>query len=149
MIVVDASLAVKWMLWGTETPRAIDFLDRHGDDLRAPDLLFIEVAGVIVSKGNQNKAFQADALRALDKWTIAWSDHVVRNHRVTQRRLFQASSMALRLGTPLKDCVYLALAMELNCDLATCDVKFRDKAYSLYPGIKLLTDYSDPSESSE
>jgi len=142
MIVVDASLAVKWTLWEADTPAAIDFLRAHGEALAAPELIFIEVAGVIVRRGNENKALQGDALRALDKWTIAWSDHILKNYRVTQRRLFNASSMALTMGHPLKDCIYLALAKELGVELATCDARFQAKASSLYPRIRLLADYS-------
>jgi predicted nucleic acid-binding protein len=150
MIVVDASLAVKWTLWEGDSPHAIEFLRSHGGELAAPELIFIEVAGVIVRRGNQDKALQADALRALDKWTIAWSDHVVKNYRVTQRRLFIASSMALTIGHPLKDCIYLALAKELGADLATCDARFRDKALALYPKIRMLADYpASSSPSSE
>jgi predicted nucleic acid-binding protein len=148
MIVVDASLAVKWMLWEADSPTALAFLREPGLEFAAPELIFIEVAGVIVRRGNENKALHADALRALQKWTIAWSDHIVKHYRVTERRLFTASSMALSIGHPLKDCVYLALAKELNSDLATCDAKFRDKASTLYPRIRLLADYS-PSETSE
>jgi predicted nucleic acid-binding protein len=147
MIVVDASLAVKWTLWEADSPQAIAFLDHHGHELVAPELIFIEVAGVIVRRGNQDKALQADALRALQKWTTAWSDHAVKNIRVTQRRLFQASSMALTIGHPLKDCLYLALAKEMEADLATCDARFRDKALPLYPRIRLLADYGAASSS--
>ena len=141
MIVVDASLAVKWMLWEADSAQALEFLRAPARELAAPELIFIEVAAVIVRQGNMNKAIQPDALRALEKWTIAWSDHVVKNYRVTQRRLFRASSLALQLGTPLKDCIYLALAMELRCELATCDARFRDKAAPLYPLVRLLSEY--------
>jgi predicted nucleic acid-binding protein len=140
MIVVDASLAVKWMLWEADTPDAIAFL-RSSGELVAPDLLFIEVAGAIVRRGNEDKAIQDDALRAVEMWTIAWSDHVVKNYRVTLRRLFTASRIALQIGNPLKDCIYLGLAMELKCELATCDARFRAKAAALYPRIRLLEDY--------
>jgi predicted nucleic acid-binding protein len=140
MTVVDASLAVKWMLWEADSGDALAFLS-SGGDLVAPDLLFIEVAGAIVRRGNENKAMQADALRALEKWTIAWSDHVVKNYRVTQRRLFTASKLALQIGNPLKDCIYLVLAMELKCDLVTCDARFRSKALPIYSGIRLLGEY--------
>jgi predicted nucleic acid-binding protein len=142
IVVVDASLAVKWMLREADSPAALALLRNPTIDFAAPELIFLEVAGVFVRRGNMDKALQADVLRALEQWTIAWSDHAVKNYRVTQRRLFEASSLALQLGTPLKDCVYLALAMELGCDLATCDVRFRDKALPLYPRIRLLSDYA-------
>jgi predicted nucleic acid-binding protein len=148
MIVVDASLAVKWMLWETDSPEALNFLHSNGEMLAAPELIFVEVAGVIVRQGNQNKALHADALRALEKWTVAWSDHVVKNYRVTQRRLFEASSLALTLGHPLKDCIYLALARELGAELATCDRKFHQKALPLHSKIRLLADYSAVSSPS-
>jgi predicted nucleic acid-binding protein len=142
MIVVDASLAAKWMLWEEDSLAAFEFLKRYRREIAAPELIFIEVAGAIVRRGNENKAIQADALSALQKWTIAWSDHVIKHYRVTQRRLYAASSMALRIGHPLKDCVYLALAKELGCELATCDARFRDKAAPLYAPVKLLRDYA-------
>ena len=50
--------------------------------------------------------------------------------------------IALELGHPLTDCLYLALAIDLDCELATCDVKFRAKAAPIYPRIKLLADFN-------
>jgi predicted nucleic acid-binding protein len=141
MIVVDASLVVKWILWEADSPLALAFLREYGRELCAPEVVFTEVAGVIVRRGNMDKSLHADALKALQKWTVAWSDHVVKNYRVTQRRLFIASSMALQIGHPLKDCLYLALAKELGCELATCDARFKAKAASIHSPIKLLSEY--------
>jgi predicted nucleic acid-binding protein len=138
ILVVDASVAVKWILREASTPLALALLRDPECAFAAPELIFLEVAGAFVRRANMDKSLQADALRALEHWTIAWSDHVVKNYRVTQRRLFHASSLAIQLGTPLKDCIYLALAIELKCDLITCDARFRDKARVLYAGVKLL-----------
>lgn len=63
----------------------------------------------------------------------------------TERRLIAASALAIQLGHPLKDCLYLALARELGCALATCDVRFRNRALEAYPDIKLLTYYVRPT----
>lgn len=145
MIVVDASLAAKWMLWEADTLDAVAFLREHGRELAAPEIIFTEVAGAIVRRGNENKAVQPDVLRALRKWTTAWSDHVVKGYRITQRRLLTASSLALQIGHPLKDCLYLALALELKGELATCDARFRDKVAPFHPRIRLLRDYSEQS----
>lgn len=141
MIVVDASLAVKWMLWEDRSDEALTFLFANGRNLCALDILFVEVAGAIVRRANENKAIAEDARVALDKWTVAWGDHAVTPHRVTQVRLRRAANLAIDLGHPLKDCLYLVLAMELNCDLATCDAKFAAKAKALYPDVRLLSDY--------
>lgn len=140
MIVVDASLAVKWLLPENDTAEAIAFLEAH--ELAAPELLYIEVAGVIVRRGNMDKALRPETLAALEAWTVSWTDHLVKNIRVTQRRLFQASSLALQLGTPLKDCIYLAVAMEMETELATCDRRLRDKALSVYRRVRLLSEYA-------
>jgi predicted nucleic acid-binding protein len=140
VIIVDASVAVKWLLWEAESDAALDFLQAH--ELAAPELIYLEVASALVRRANIDKALHTAALRSLEKWTIAWSDHAVRNVRVTQRRLFHASRLALQLGTPLKNCIYLAIAMEKACDLATCDVRFRDKALPLYRRVRLLSEYA-------
>ena len=141
MIVVDASLAAKWMLWEADSPAALAFLSGRRAELCGPDLLFVEVASAIVRRGNVTKALGPDALLALEKWTVAWSDHVVRTHRVTQPRLFAAGRLALELGHQIYDCVYLGLAMELDADLVTCDVKFADTARQLWSRVRLLSDY--------
>ncbi len=65
----------------------------------------------------------------------------VRPHRVTQRRLYQAGKLALALAHPVADCIYLALAIEFGCELATCDAKFQAKAREQYPQVKMLRDF--------
>lgn len=148
MIVVDASLAVKWILWERDSRAAIDFLRYHRDDLHAPDLLFTEVAQAIVRRHNEGRAagldIQDDAREALHKWTALWADTAVQSHRLNPHWLSEAGLMAMELGHPLQDRIYLALARELSCDLATCDAKFRAKAVDLYPDIRLLSDYDLP-----
>ncbi|HEX8363841.1 MAG TPA: type II toxin-antitoxin system VapC family toxin [Allosphingosinicella sp.] len=141
IVVVDASLAAKWMLWEADSRTALRFLFRKEHELCAPDLLFTEVAAAIVKRANMKKEIAADALEALRKWTIAWGEHAVRPHRVTQRRLYEAGKLAMTLGHPLKDCVYLGLAMEFQCALATCDAKFVAKARTVHSDVKLLHEF--------
>ena len=141
MIVVDASLAAKWTVPEPDSSRALDFLATYGSDLHGPDLIFVEVASAIVRRANADRSLAAAALDALDKWTAAWPLHVIRSHRVTQRRLFDAGTTALQLGHPIKDCIYLALAIEFDCDLATCDARFATKARDRWPRVRLLADY--------
>jgi len=141
MIVVDASLATKWICSEAETPLALDFLLSFGKELCAPDTVFTEVGAAIVRRANERKSLADDALIALDKWTASWSDHVIRPHRVTQNRLFRAGKIAIEIGHPIKDCIYLALAVELDCILATCDRKFAAKISGRWGFIKLLEDF--------
>lgn len=148
MIVVDASLAAKWTLWEEDSSPALRFLFHFGRQLCAPDILFTEVAHAIVRHANESRArgqdIADDALEALRKWTIAWGEHAVKPHRGTQARLYKAGRIAVDLGHPLPDCIYLTLAMELKCELATCDAKFRKKAAGYYKPIRLLAEYDLP-----
>ena len=52
--------------------------------------------------------------------------------------LVRAANLALELGHPLKDCVYLALAMDLDCKLITCDAKFASKASVKWGNVQVL-----------
>lgn len=142
IVVVDASLAVKWMLWEADSRDALRFLVANEYELCGPDLLFTEVAAAIVKRANMDKDIAPDALLALRKWTIAWGEHAVKAHRVTQRRLYEAGKLAITLGHPLKDCIYLALAIEFGCPLATCDARFLPKARTIYPDVKLLGEFA-------
>ncbi|OYU14757.1 MAG: hypothetical protein CFE37_09085 [Alphaproteobacteria bacterium PA4] len=140
MIVVDASLAAKWLLWEADSQAALQFLGRHRDEICGPDILFVEVASAIVRRGNMDKRLGEDALRALDKWTQSWRDHAVRPYPVTPQRLFDAGKLALALGHQIYDCLYLALAIELDGELVTCDIKFAEKAIGVWPRVRLLAD---------
>jgi predicted nucleic acid-binding protein len=142
MIVVDASLAVKWLFNENGSEHALRLLDEQRGGIAGPDLIFVEVAGVIVRRGNEVKAYGPDALETLRVWAFTVFGHAVRSHPVTSKLLFEASSMALRIGHPLKDCLYLALAMELDCDLVTCDARFRDKARPLGATVTLLQEWA-------
>lgn len=142
MIVVDASLAAKWALWESDTEAALQFLRTYRDELTAPDVMFLEVAGAIVRQANMRKDIAHDMLAALAKWTAVSGEQIVQARATTLPQLYRAGRLAIELGHPLKDCVYLALALELGCDLATCDVKFRDKAGPYYPQVRLLADFA-------
>lgn len=148
MIVVDASLVVKWLFREFGTDEAVGFLRQHRGAMAAPDLLFIEVAGVIVRRVNERRAYREDALETAQIWARTSTDQVIEPYRLTEERLVAASSIALAISHPLKDCLYDALARELDCDLATCDVKLRDKAVDFYPRVRLLADYSASPDSS-
>lgn len=142
MIVVDASVAVKWMVWESDTPDALEFLFMHRRSLCGPDLLFVEVANAITKQARRVRGIGPDALSALQRWSVAWEDHAIGPYRVTQRRLRHAGELSLRLDHSIYDCIYLALAMELSAELATCDAKFFAKANKVYPAIRMLGDYS-------
>ncbi len=141
MIVVDASLAVKWVLAEPDSPAALRFLAARAPELTAPDLLFVEVGSALVRKANIDVSLRETMRGQLEEWSVAWRNHFVRAARTDPVAILRAGHIAMDLGHPLKDCVYLALAIELGCDLATCDVKFAAKALAVWPGVRLLESY--------
>lgn len=143
MIVVDASLATKWFVIEPDSAAALRFLQTHKGDLHGPDLLLVEVPSAIVRRANEDKAFAPQARAALSDWRAAWEN--LHRHELTAELVEGAAALAMRLGHPLADCVYLALAMAYDCDLATCDAKFQAKASRHYGRVRLLQQYENQS----
>ncbi len=146
MIVVDASIAAKWLLPEDDSAEATLFLRAHRRRLVAPELVLVEVASAIVRRANIDSSLHDDALAALRLWAAWPIDDMVRRFRLTPGRMLVAGRLALRLGHPVADCVYLALAIEFDCELATSDARFAGKARTLWPRVRQLADYATPAQ---
>jgi predicted nucleic acid-binding protein len=138
VIVVDASLAVKWFLPEPGSAEAALILERNLGSIVGPDLLGVEVSATLVRGANMVKANRADALKSLSTFKIMLDDGIVSLRRTTIDLQDRAARQAIDLGHPLKDCLYLALAMELGCDLVTCDARFAAKAKGVWAGVRVL-----------
>ena len=138
MIVVDASVAVKWFLPEPGSEQAASLLERHEGVLTGPDLLAIEVAATLVRGANVVKANRGEAANALAKFRAMAEAGVIELRRVTVDHLHRAAEIAITLGHPLKDCVYLVLAMELACPMVTADARFATKARGVYGDVRVL-----------
>ena len=136
MIVVDASLAVKWLVIEASSDAAEQVLDAN--DIAAPDLIMIEVAGALVRRANETKALAAAMRAALVRWEGLLSDHLIDLFPPTPVALTRAGNLAIDLGHPVKDCLYLALAMDLDCPLVTADARFAAKARGVYADVRVL-----------
>lgn len=121
--VVDASLAFKWVLVEADSDRARAFYVQNADQMHAPDLVLSEVCHSLVRRVNE-RVWTASAADAATSVFLEQVDAALLLHRVTPSLIAQAVDVAIDLGHPLKDCVYLALADQLGCPLATCDAKF-------------------------
>lgn len=137
-LVIDASIAVKWLISELGTDRALALYDRASGQMHAPDLLFVEVAGVVVRRANERLIDQDAARDTLDEWMTMSAAPAVTGHAISREMVRSAALLAIDLGHPIKDCVYLALAREFGCLLVTADAKFRDRAAGRCPAIKLL-----------
>lgn len=120
VVVVDASIAVKWFLSAgeTETDAAAELLAAHADGmirLVAPTLLAQEVFGVL-TRGSRLGASADEAIEAFFDAGVSLI--------APSRDLMLAAAAAMRtLGVSNLDSAYVALAESLDCELATADRK--------------------------
>lgn len=120
--VVDASVAVKWLIAEPLSDESARLLDADVT-LLAPDLLFAEATSALAAKhrhGELDPEQFADAVDLLRTAPVATP--------LSMRRLAASSARLARdLGHPVYDCVYLALAIHENHPVVTADTRFHDK----------------------
>jgi predicted nucleic acid-binding protein len=138
MIVVDASLAAKWLLPEANSIAALEWLRAVGEPLHAPDLVAVEVASALVRRANEDKGLTQAMLLANEKWLALLTQRVVRLEHSAPADVARAAVLAIDLGHPMKDCLYLVLAMRLGCRLATCDTRFAAKAAALWTDVEVV-----------
>jgi predicted nucleic acid-binding protein len=116
-LIVDASVAIKWVLSEPESDRADALFDQ--DDLAAPRLWLTETANVLWKywqRGQLTNDEVFERLRLLADMPIeAIEDDTV---------LDTAVGFAVTLNHPVYDCVYLAAATARNAVLVTADQSF-------------------------
>ena len=136
LIVVDASVAVKWVLQEFDSSVAVALLTGV-DKPRAPDLLTVEVAGAIARAFRNRRVDVDEVTAALD----AWSDRLrQRSLELVPNDLYlrRAVEISCALLHPLSDCLYLALAERLDADLVTTALTLRRRAAPVWPRVRLL-----------
>jgi predicted nucleic acid-binding protein len=127
MIVVDASIAVKWVMPEPDSDAAGALLTQP---LIAPDLWLVEAANALWRNAVTKSITELQALQALARLrvspvtTLPSSDY-----------LASALELATRLHHPIYDCLYLALALREDSYVMTADTRFA-KAVAVEP--KLL-----------
>ncbi len=114
-LVVDASVAIKWVTYEPGTPLALLVHDLGAT--AAPDLLVAECANILWKKyrrGQVGLDGVATALAALETVTTGlWP---------MRRLVGPAFELARRLDHPAYDCFYLALAAERDAPFVTADL---------------------------
>ena len=138
MIVIDASLAVKLYLDEPGSEEAIVLMESSAGEISAPDLLVVEVASALVRRANIDKHVGDAMQRKLASFAELASGGAIRLTRASPLDIEASASLAIELGHPLKDCIYLALAMELGCELVTCDARFAAKAKGVWARVRVL-----------
>ena len=141
-VVVDASLAVKWLMREEDSPRAHAMLtvwDREEQQLAAPHLLRFEVTNALHRRAARGElAVHEAAALAEDLFSDFYFDTTPQLHR---RALELASE--LRQGAAY-DAHYLALAEALACDLWTADERFYRAAGTVFDSVHSLSEVDAP-----
>ena len=125
-IVVDASVAIKWLFPedGFEQAKAL----RHSYRCIAPQIVYAECSNVIWKKVRRSELTKSEALRAT---TFVETLPV---EVVSLRELVPlAMELSLALDHAVYDCFYLALAAIQKCQMVTADAKLHRKVHSLLP----------------
>jgi predicted nucleic acid-binding protein len=139
MIVVDASVAVKWVT-GEQDREAANALLESGEQIAGPYLLRTEVVAALARKTRFKEMTKADASAAVGLWAS-----IVRGGEIElfaeDDDLHRALNLSLELNHPLQDCIYLALAERLDAPLITADEKFAAKARSRYSRVRTLAGF--------
>jgi predicted nucleic acid-binding protein len=117
--VVDASVAVKWLVTEAFSAQAARLLDEQLM-LVAPELLFAEASNalwVMCRRGDITQADFAEAIGVLRAAPVAIP--------VPMRQLAAAAArLAVDLDHPTYDCFYLALAVQEQLPVVTADQRF-------------------------
>jgi predicted nucleic acid-binding protein len=114
-IVVDASVAVKWVI-PEELSDQAESLRGRADRLLAPDLLLPEAANALWKKLLRREIAPREATQAMDLLMASGLDL-----RPSGPLLGRALTLAQRLRHPVYDCLYVALAQAEGATLVTAD----------------------------
>ena len=126
-VVVDASVAIKWLVREEHTDKALAILGAwHDEDvtLVAPYLLPFEVANALHRKVFRGQLTVVDCARMISQ---------LLSSRLELHQTAELHVKALELATELQqgavyDAHYLALAEEFGCELWTADQRFHRAA---------------------
>ncbi len=133
ILVVDASVAVKWLVAEEHSAEA-DRLLQDDDELHAPRLMVSEIANALwrkVRAGEVERNHAPVLMAAVSHMPIHWSsDETV---------CADAVRIAVALDRPAYDCIYLALAHRLGAKLITADRRFANAVAATEHGGAILT----------
>ena len=135
MVVVDASIVVKWLVSEIDSDRAAQLLlewTRNGVLIVAPVMILTEVSNVLHKKVQSQIVNISDVRRLLNQLSgLLLFDYVEMHERAVE--------LASILGEQdAYDCHYLALAEHLNCDFWTADRAFYGAARRRFSRVRYI-----------
>ncbi len=138
MLVVDASVAVKWFIPEAGEEAAAKLLGGK-PRLVAPALIRLEVSGAIIRRYREGHVSEKRAREGTQAWEAMLERRVV--HLVSDAELYdEAVQMAFLAKHALADCMYLVAAKRLGAPVITADKPMRDRGSRAYKNITFLGD---------
>lgn len=114
-LVVDASVATKWVLPEEGSVRAVLLRDQP-DDFIAPSLIVAEIGNAVWKRVMWKELSRADSLTAL-----ATATNLLTQIVPMEELAVRATEIAIDLEHPIYDCFYLALAERERVPLVSAD----------------------------
>ncbi|MBL8879949.1 MAG: type II toxin-antitoxin system VapC family toxin [Phycisphaerales bacterium] len=141
MIVVDASVAVKWLIAeeGAAAARAL----LAGDELLfVPSLAKVEVSGAVLRKHRAGMLDEDEVRGCIGLWNDLLSETV--QVVAFEELIDRAVRIAIACAHPLTDCVYVAAADQLGAALITADAALQARCKKAHAAITLLVTAATP-----
>ncbi|MCC7274054.1 MAG: type II toxin-antitoxin system VapC family toxin [Alphaproteobacteria bacterium] len=136
MIVVDASVAIKWLIDEPGSERAQDLLARD-DELVAPDIIRLEVPSAIARRFRLGDLDADDVAAVLRLWDMSLARGLP-SLQDFRRHLPQAVALSVGLRHPLADCLYLAVAEHLDLPMVSADRTLLRRVGDRFPLLRSL-----------
>ncbi len=138
-IVVDASVAVKWLVRETDSDKADAILQGAKQkrlSLLAPEILPAEIGSFLWKAVFRIGLSPAEALAHYGRFQRA-CPALVRISALAESAL----KLALLHSRSVYDCLYVALASETPCDFVTADEKLFNALNGSVPQVRLLREW--------
>ena len=140
--VVDASVAVKWVLNEPDSSSAMAVLDDYTqgrNSLAAPRLLVYEVGNILWRRNRRGEISDSQSER-LFRHFLGVAPALIDDESLAVSALLLAQAH----GRTLYDSQYLALALSMACPLLTADLRLYNSLRAALPGrLQLLGDNAE------
>ena len=142
IVVVDASLAIKWIVKEEDSGIALALINEwniKGIMMIAPSLLTYEVTNVLYQNMRKGKINLDQAKKILTEVLSIGIELDFPNNSALSRRAFELAHQFNLLAT--YDPHYVALAERENCELWTADSRLWTAVKEKLPRVRLLAEY--------
>lgn len=135
ILVVDASVAVKWVIDEPDSDLARR-VAASGEALIAPELVLAE-AGNVLWRLVKTGRIGADQAAAAELELRSTFDRLVPIAELSAAAL----AIAVKLGHPIYDCYYLALAQHVSADVVTNDARLLSRSAASPVKVRAMTSF--------